>query len=543
MRIRAFAHQVATPSAAVGALVIATSAAAQPAFVDLTGIVRDFKASHPDFDVAPAATGHYAGNVDLAADVGGRPVYTGGGYQVATEWTDGDGRNIAPHLFGVAVGACAGAPVGAHATANVYIANQSEVYGYAYGAIPPGGIPAVITTNTTGSEECRVISNSELWGDLLVGPGGDPADVVRLTPNGYVDGTLGTLAAPISVPPVSAPAGLGPSTGGRVYNSGVNQITTDLHVDDLTITGDARVVIPTGSHVTILADGNLLIDANGSPAAGLYIEDDASLNLYVDGDVDIYTRARAVNADPSLFRFYMLKGGGVDLDLRSNNGDVRAVVVAPGGDLEMTQGSQFWGTFVGREVDLENSCMLYLDMSISGGAAGDSAGLAGPAGGSIDSASTFAQWFADVLGENLSMPHTITMTRDGSGVYEYLDDAFYPANGLLFGNEGEPRNYSFTYAVNATFTYQGCAGQFVEFTGADDAWLFVNGALVMDLGGVRPMVPQHMDLDRLGLTDGTTYELGLFYAQRNPGQAAFRLRTNLILTSSNPPLDISSAYD
>jgi fibro-slime domain-containing protein len=551
MRTRTLAREVATLSAAVGTLLIATSAAGQPAFVDLTGVVRDFKSSHPDFNVDSGTTGHYAGNVALAADIGGRPVYTGGGYRVATEWTDGDGRNIAPHLFGVAAGSCASAPIGAHATANIWIGNQSEVRGYVYGSIAPGDVPVVITTNQTGSGECEVIGNSEIWGDILVGPGADPANVVRTTPNGYIYGSTGTLPAPIPVPDVVLPTDLGPSIGDLVYSSGVNQITTDLHVSSLTITSSARVVVPSGSHVTILVDGNLLINANADPTNGLFVEPDASLELYTtaDSDVDILSsRLVAVNGDPSLIHFYKPgeASGSVnsrDIDLRGNGSRMNCIAIAPGADLEMTQSSEFWGNFIGREVDLENRCMLYLDMSAPGGAAGDTAGVAGLAGGSVDSAETFGQWFTRALGENLSRPHTITMTRVGSGVYEYLDDAFYPINGLLYGNEGEPNNYSFTYEIDARFTYEGCAGQFVEFAGADDAWLFIDGALVMDLGGVRPLTPQHVELDRLGLNDGTEYDLSLFYAQRNSVQAAFRLRTNVVLTSTAPPLDISASFD
>jgi fibro-slime domain-containing protein len=549
MAIRAFAHRLAVLPAAFAALLVAASAAAQPAFYDLAGVVRDFKASHPDFDVAPAVPGHYAGNVALAADVAGRPEYTGGGYQVTTEWTDGDGRNIAPHLFGVSAGACAGAPVGAHATANIWIGNQSEVRGYVYGAIPPGGVPAVVTTNQTGSDECQVIGNSEIWGDILVGPGADPNNVVRTTPNGYIYGSMGNLPAPIPVPDVVMPTDMGPSLGDVTYSSGVTQITSDLHVDNLTITGSARVVVPTGSHVRILIERFLLINANADPSNGLFVEPDASLEIYApaDSEVDILSsRLVAVNRDPSLLRFYKKGGGDVgsrDIDVRGNGSVMNGTVVAPGADLEMTQSAEFWGNFIGREVDLENRCMLYLNMASSGGAAGDSAGATGSAGGAIDSAPSFAQWFRDVLGVNLSMPHAITLIRDATGVYEYLDDAYFPANGRLYGNEGEPNNYGFTYQIDATFTYEGCSGQFVEFTGADDAWLFINGALVMDLGGVRPLVPQYLDLDRLGLTDGTEYDLSFFYAQRNPTQASFRLRTNVVLTSKSLPFDISSAFD
>jgi fibro-slime domain-containing protein len=531
----------------IAPLAAVASAAAQPATVDLLGIVRDFHAAHPDFDIS-GSSGHFAGNVDLVADVEGRPVYAGGGYLVSTEWKDSDGRNIAPHMFGVAAGSCYGTGAAAHSTTVLQIGNQSQVFGYEYGVTPPGGVPVVVSTNQTGSGECEVIGNSDVWGDVLVGPGGDPANVVDLTPNGFVHGVLGNLDAPIPVPAISPPAGMPASVGNRLFDSGVTQITTDMRFNNLFISGDARVEIPAGFNVRIQVDGEFFHNANGSATAGLYVEPGAGLDLYLmsqDNDV-VSGVMEATNGDPRLLRIYMLVGGSSaknDFDLQGNGARVRAMMYAPNSDLEMTQSSQFWGTFIGREIDLENRCELYIDMSLAGASVSDSPGAAGATGGDIQSAATFADWFADVLGENLSMTHTITLVRDGGGVYEFLDDAFYPADGRLFGDEAELHNYNFTYQIDADFTYEGCAGQFVEFMGADDMWLFVDGSLVMDVGGVQPMVSQYVELDRLGLTDGDTYRISLFFAQRNTSVSRFRLRTNVVLTSATAPLDMSAAFD
>ena len=131
------------------------------------------------------------------------------------------------------------------------------------------------------------------------------------------------------------------------------------------------------------------------------------------------------------------------------------------------------------------------------------------------------------------MQHTITLSLNG-GVYEYLDDDFHPADGRLFGNENDPHNNYFTYTISAEFVYEQCTGQFVEFMGTDDAWLFIDGELVMDLGGVRPDSQQYVDLDRLGLEDGDVYEVHFFYAQRQPLEAVFHLRTNIVFYGDGP---------
>jgi len=173
----------------------------------------------------------------------------------------------------------------------------------------------------------------------------------------------------------------------------------------------------------------------------------------------------------------------------------------------------------------------------------DSAGARGPTStGGIESAATFDQWYRDELGVNLSGAHTITLRRNHDGVYVYSTENFHPIDGLLLGNQGDNHNYYFTYGITATFTYKACGGQFFEFAGADDVWVFIDGQLVMDRGGVRPGTSQYVDLDRLGLVDGRTYQLCFYYAQRQAEQADFTIRTNIFLSGQQPPV-LSGGYD
>lgn len=92
-------------------------------------------------------------------------------------------------------------------------------------------------------------------------------------------------------------------------------------------------------------------------------------------------------------------------------------------------------------------------------------------------------------------------------------------------------NYSFTMKIAANFKY--VKGQYFEFRGDDDVWVYINNKLVVDLGGVHEPLEGAVNLDTLNLVEGKMYPFNIFYSERNASGSNFRMRTSINLETES----------
>jgi fibro-slime domain-containing protein len=185
----------------------------------------------------------------------------------------------------------------------------------------------------------------------------------------------------------------------------------------------------------------------------------------------------------------------------------------------------------------------------------------------------FAQWYVDDATVNKTVSSTLTLreTAAGSGTFQYscddtacdstfprLGDAgpanplgFFPLDGqgwVATGGETARdggHNYSFTTEARYWFVYKG--GERLSFFGDDDLWVFINGQLALDLGGIHQQLFGSFQLAANGtatvcaedfhgqgalapcsqvdlhLQIGSVYEIAVFHAEREIFLSDFQL--------------------
>jgi fibro-slime domain-containing protein len=172
----------------------------------------------------------------------------------------------------------------------------------------------------------------------------------------------------------------------------------------------------------------------------------------------------------------------------------------------------------------------------------------------IAGSTSFAEWFRDVPTTNLSMPMTLLLSRVASYGHTpanprwvYNTVGYNPIvlegfgyNDLSFPPSAPGWNLGLTAELECSFVYRQDKAQWLYVSSTDDLWVYVDGKMIVDIGGRSQPTARSVNLNTvapsLGLVDRQRYTIKFFLANRSLMQRSqFSLWLNFPFDSGASP--------
>lgn len=239
------------------------------------------------------------------------------------------------------------------------INNNSFIDGYnsdfgAYGGL--NIIKTSIGTNSTEDGAIKLHFVGDLKGDIIVGPGSDPAKVIDQGMHFEVTGEMSAADEEKNILILTAPPldYKGATPHGTITESGTYSQINSIHGKTITIDGD----------ITLNITGNVTLGNNSM----LVINPSSSLTLFIAGTFEMSNGGGINNLTekPPKCRIYSTATTEIDYDF-DNTGTFYGALYAPNANVTVRNNAIIYGAIVAKELNIDNSSEIYGDRALRKG--------------------------------------------------------------------------------------------------------------------------------------------------------------------------------
>ena len=204
-------------------------------------------------------------------------------------------------------------------------------------------------------------NGSEIFGNVFVGIGGEPDDVID---GCTIHGTTYSLTETIKTLTISAPSIYSPGGTLSVPKNGTVSITSDKMYNGITFSNGGKILIEGGNNVVLYIVND--IDMNANNCEIKVQNDGSSLELYLGGDLIAKNNSGFNNITtqfPERLKIFTV-GSGIQTIQFKNNGDFYAAIYAPNAAVEFNNNGNVYGSITANSITTKNNLNFYYDQAL-----------------------------------------------------------------------------------------------------------------------------------------------------------------------------------